>query len=289
MSRGREFLLALGAIVIAAWLVAPRSEGIVTDGPPSIYETGPSGAQAVRDLAERYDVGVRPFRHRMIGLPRLVGAMTDGAVLVIESGRLSPMELDSLRRTVELATVILAGNGSGPLMGCYGYRRESYQDSTAIHRPLSSARAPLVRYRLAATAETVVVDSSRSSDFGKFTCHVAAGLTADTLLRDDEGQPIAVRVVGEGIAGSVLLVADAELFRNRTLRDTWAAEFVIAEVITPHRQLLVDEYHHGHDDRGSMMKPLLAWSRQSPWGWLIWQAAAVGLLALGFGAIRVTG
>ncbi len=286
MSRGREFALAMTAIVIAALLVAPRGDQLVTDGPPSIYETGPSGAQAVRDLADHYDVAVRPFRQRMTGLLRTVGESTDAALLVIEPGRLSPAELGYLHQAAGTAALIIAGAGADPLMKCFGYQRLSYDDTTTVRQESDTFRALRVRFRLDDSVDSVVVDSSRSSDAGHFTCSVPPGLVADTVLSDLDGNPVAVRVAGDGIGSTVLLVADAELFRNRTLRETVAAEFVITEVILPHRGLIVDEYHHGHDDRGSMLKPLLAWSRHSPWGWLIWQVAAVALLALGFSAIR---
>jgi hypothetical protein len=48
----------------------------------------------------------------------------------------------------------------------------------------------------------------------------------------------------------------------------------------------VDEYHQGFRQGGSLGAEVLAWSRRSPWGWVAWQLAAVGLLALLASAIR---
>ena len=51
-------------------------------------------------------------------------------------------------------------------------------------------------------------------------------------------------------------------------------------------QVLFEEYHHGFGAAGSLAGAVLAWSKSSPWGWLVWQGAIVGLVALLFGAVR---
>lgn len=286
MSRRREFALVLAVIVIVAWMVAPRRDGTVTGGPPSIYETGPAGAQGFRDLAERRGVAVRAFRQGPSDLARQAAAIDGRAAVVLEPRHLSPSELGDLLRVVDRSRLVVAGAGVEVLIRCFGYRRVVLDDSVRAIPGGPDSRDPLVGHRLEAAAESVVTDSSRASDASLFTCTVPAGLTADTLLRDAAGRPVAVEVSGGGRDGSILIVADAGLFRNRVLRETTAAAFVIPAVIDGQSELIVDEYHHGHSDRGSMVRPLLAWSFRSPWGWMIWQAAAVGLLALLFGAIR---
>ena len=50
--------------------------------------------------------------------------------------------------------------------------------------------------------------------------------------------------------------------------------------------MVFEEYHHKFGAAGSLAGAVIAWSRNSPWGWLVWQAAVVGLVALLFGAIR---
>jgi hypothetical protein len=84
----------------------------------------------------------------------------------------------------------------------------------------------------------------------------------------------------------VILVADEELFRNRALRFTDAGPFALGLFAGQYDRVIFEEYHHGFGPSGSLAAATMAWSRRSPWGWLIWQGAVVGLLALLFGAIR---
>jgi hypothetical protein len=84
----------------------------------------------------------------------------------------------------------------------------------------------------------------------------------------------------------VILVADAELFRNRALRRSDAGPFVLRLFQGRYDRVVFEEYHHGFGAQGSLAGATLAWSRRSPWGWAVWQIVAVGLLALLFGGIR---
>jgi hypothetical protein len=84
----------------------------------------------------------------------------------------------------------------------------------------------------------------------------------------------------------VTLVSDDGLFRNRALRRTLAGAFVVGLVADRYERMIVDEYHQGYVAAGSLGGAALAWSARSPWGWMVWQLIAVGLVALVASGVR---
>jgi hypothetical protein len=50
--------------------------------------------------------------------------------------------------------------------------------------------------------------------------------------------------------------------------------------------MVVDEFHHGYQASGSLAGAALEWSTRSPWGWIVWQLAAVGVVALIASGVR---
>jgi hypothetical protein len=85
---------------------------------------------------------------------------------------------------------------------------------------------------------------------------------------------------------TITLAADDGLFRNRTLRHTLAGAFTLGLVAGRYERMIVDEYHHGYTAAGSLGRAAIAWSFRSPWGWMVWQLAAVGVVALVAGGVR---
>jgi hypothetical protein len=83
-----------------------------------------------------------------------------------------------------------------------------------------------------------------------------------------------------------MLVSDDGLFRNRALRLTLAGGFVVGLVADRYGRIVVDEYHHGYVVAGSLGAAALVWSARSPWGWLVWQLIAVGLVTLVASGVR---
>jgi hypothetical protein len=61
---------------------------------------------------------------------------------------------------------------------------------------------------------------------------------------------------------------------------------VLGWVAGRYDRVIFDEYHHGFGASGSLAGSVVGSSARTPWGWAVWQAAAVGVLALLFGAIR---
>ena len=47
------------------------------------------------------------------------------------------------------------------------------------------------------------------------------------------------------------------------------------------------EYLQGFSGGGSLMAWTIRWSRANPWGWAVWHWVVIGLVALGFSAVRL--
>jgi hypothetical protein len=107
----------------------------------------------------------------------------------------------------------------------------------------------------------------------------------DTLLLTVNERLVVVRLTYPDDR-TVTLVADDRLFRNRTLRYTSAGELVLGLVAPRYRRVVVDEFHQGYQVAGSLGAAALDWSTRSPWGWIVWQLAAVGVVALIASGVR---
>jgi hypothetical protein len=190
-------------------------------------------------------------------------------------------------------------------MRCYGYRVRravplagnvdslgliaSLLDSVRVAPPGDVARqgpSPWVRRRLERSFERSVVDSSRQEDAARFSCVVPAGIRIDTLLLTTGGDPVALRLTLPPGDRHVLLVADEELFRNRSLRRTEAGEFALGLFVGHYDQVIFAENHLGFAPSASLTDAVWQWSKASPWGWAVWQMTAIGILALLFGIAR---
>jgi hypothetical protein len=104
--------------------------------------------------------------------------------------------------------------------------------------------------------------------------------SVDTLLVSEKREPIVVRLESDSAEHEVVLVSDAALFRNRTMRDTDAGPFVLGLFAGRYDRVVVDEFHHGFGPSGSLLQATVEWSLHTPYGWVVWQAAVVAVLAL---------
>jgi len=110
--------------------------------------------------------------------------------------------------------------------------------------------------------------------------------SVDTLLASPQRRPVALLLQRADLDRRVILLADAELLRNRALRGSAAGPFALRLFRGRYQRVVFEEYHHGFGAQGSLAGAALAWSRRSPWGWAAWQLGVVGLLALLFAAVR---
>jgi hypothetical protein len=291
--------LALGVLALLALLAQqagrrsrPADE---VDRRLSTLLTGPDGARGLADALERLGLEVRRWRQRPQFLSRDPGSTGREAFVVLDPAyALSVPSMQALLgsddSTLRRMDLVLAGEAVDPLMGCFGYMiRSVWPDSLRVAPPdqAPGLDAPWVHAHLARRGERVYADSSRMEDIGPFRCLVPPFRVRERLLVTETGLPVALRLVPDDREGrEILLVADAELFRNRALRTTDAGPFMVGLFHGRYARATFDEYHQGFGPSGSMAGAVLAWSRRHPLGWAAWQLAVVGLLALGFGAAR---
>jgi hypothetical protein len=291
MRPGREVALALGLatlLLVGAALLGRRGEGKVDpDFRPSTFLSGPAGARGLLDALVRMRIPVQRFRKRSLQLAALPLPSRSALVILAPTVPLSGPDRAEILALLPRVDLILAGRRTEPLIRCFGYRvARRILDSSQVALPgiVPGGDAPWVRATLVPTGQRVVTDSSRAMDAERISCVIPEDQRVDTLLATEAGRPVAVRIHrGSAVA---VLVADEDLFRNRALRRSGAGPWVLGLFEGRYRQVIFEEYHHGFGTAGSLGALAIGWSFGSPWGWLIWQAAAVGTLALLFGAIR---
>ncbi|HKU62838.1 MAG TPA: DUF4350 domain-containing protein [Gemmatimonadales bacterium] len=284
-----ELGLAAGILAVlavgVAMLGSRRARTTDTDTRRSTYLAGPSGASAWAEALGRLGVRVERYRRPTLSLRAIDRT---GVFAVI--GPDHPLDA---REGAYLAALpgdlLLAGDGADRAMACLGYRVDTrWADPAALkappgaeQRPMPRARAELVRH-----LATTIVDSSEGDEGHRTTCSIPPAARVDTLLRTVNDRAVALRVAYAG-GRTVTLVADDGLFRNRTLRRTAAGPIMLGLVTPRYRRVVVDEFHQGFSTSGtSLAGATLAWSTRSPWGWIVWQLVAVGVIALVASGIR---
>ena len=288
MRQRTEAIAAIAVLAVVATLAAAtghaRQTATDTTADPSTFLAGPGGSRGLLEALQRLGIGVRRFRDRTVKLPEL-GERAGRMIAVLDpSVPISAPELAVLTRTSASNDLLAAGKRAEALMKCFGYRVNRHPfDSVRVHG--SASTAPMVAAELVATGVKFVTDSTRRFDVVGTSCRVPAYREVTTLLASPKG-PVVIRLVRADNARTIILAADAVLFENRAMRDTDAGPFVLGLFAGHADQVVFDEYHHGFGPSGSLAAATIRWSFASPWGWAVWQLAAVGLLALLFGAVR---
>ncbi|HEX2450253.1 MAG TPA: DUF4350 domain-containing protein [Gemmatimonadales bacterium] len=282
MRSGREFGLVVAALLLLLIVVArigsEQNREPSTDPRRSIYLTGPSGAQGFAGALERVGVQVVPLRQRLPRVERSESG-TDSTVVAVlgPTFGLDPADAMVLAALAEGGTdLLLAGSESEAAIRCFGYtvRPRLRPESAASVEP----SGPSYTFDVLG----VLREISPTDSLG---CKPTFAVRADTLLRTGRGHPVAIRL-GLESGASVTLVADDELFTNRVLRSTAGAPFVLRLVAGRYRRMLVDEYDHGFGPSGRLDQAVIAWVKQTPWGWAGLQLAVVGLLAVIVSGVR---
>lgn len=287
-----EAAIGLGAIMLLAALAAAlglrKSRPEQLDPRASSYLPGPRGERALADALIRLGLRVERFRRRPRQLQGGQDSTTRSILALIDPVTgISATEVQDILAWQAWPTggdLLLAGPGTRPVMRCFGFRPDRRPgDSLRIRAP---GDWPAVSAVLAGSTDTLVTDSSRVADAGVTSCLVPPIARVDTLLVSVTGRVVALRLTREDLDRRVVLLADAELLRNRSLRETEAGPFALRLFAGAYDRVIFDEAHQGFGEGGSLADATLAWSLRSPWGWLAWQLAVVGLLALLAGAVR---
>ena len=281
-----ELLLVVTTVAVLlaiAGLLAGSDKRITEDERASTLVTGPGGTSGILEATRGLGISVRRQRDRTTRLAVPDSNQRTLLALLNPSAPLSGPDRAAIDRFRRTGDVLLAGTATSSLMRCYGYRVEPHLfDSLAVREVPMSVHAVLQP-----TGEGIAADSSRVFDTGATRCTVPRYARVTPLLTTARGV-VAVRLKPADSSGSILLVADVALFRNRVVRrhDNGAGPFVLGLVAGRYDQVVFEEYHHGFGASGSLSDAVVDWSWRSPWGWAAWQLAGVGVLMLLFGAFR---
>jgi hypothetical protein len=287
-----EAAIGIGAlsllVALAAALGQRENRPEEQDPRASSYIPGPRGTRGLADALSRLSVRVERFRRRSRQLRvdrdsigRSILAVIDPVVGFSAS---EVQDILGWHTWPSGGDLLLAGPASAAIMRCFGFRPDMRSgDSVPIRAPGVWPRVGVV---LASSMDTVISDSSRVSDAGVTSCVVPAIIRVDTLLTTTTGRVVALRLVRGDMDRQVLLLADAELLRNQSLRQTEAGPFALELLAGSYARVIFEEAHQGFGSGGSLADATLAWSLRSPLGWAAWQIALVGVLILLAGAIR---
>jgi hypothetical protein len=285
LSLAAGLLLVLGVIVVAVG--SSRARPAPSESSRSTYLTGPGGASAFAEAASRLGVAVERFRRPMAAL-KVPDASRRGEVVAV-LGPAMPLNAVEARHLLDLPVdLLLAGSNSAMAIRCLGYHVSvrKWTDPAATRAPAGAEHlpAPRVWALLVPHAARQIVDSA-GDDGRKVPCEVPVPARVDTVLQTVTERLVVVRLTYPDDR-TVTLVADDQLFRNRTMLRTSAGELVLGLVAPRYRRMVVDEFHHGYQSAGSLTGAALDWSTRSPWGWIVWQLAAVGVVALLASGVR---
>ncbi len=293
MRRGELWLLPIVAagIVIAALIgqrVAP-SESLL-DARRSTLLEGPDGAKGLAAALEKFAVAVEKRRRPLFDWGSDSSRVELGAVLALLDVSIAPTSVEQrvLRNAVARGgKLFLAGRNAVERCFAHRVRRlggETEDTAVTVELPSGIHALPAVR----AIVERIPNDSLYRDETDVEACPVLFPIGVDTLLRTrgGRGQAIATRLTFRS-GGSVMILADSRLLSNRALKETDAGIMVIPWMLQglPER-IVFDEYHHGFQERRSILLAAWNWSRNSPAGWAIWQLCVAGLLSLAFFAVR---
>lgn len=294
-----EVLLSLALLIIlgvVAGSIGARGNRLPSFDPRrSSLLTGPNGAKVFAQALARLDVKVERYRQRTAMLPRLKpDARRPVLALLDPSHTLDGVQAGHLVDFFDTrGDLLLSGDSASPVMRCFGFDVDFRgHDSTPVFRVVNGvAEVEPVSWTsdeiLAQVLDTIVIDSSDLTAGVAAECAVRQPAVVDTLMVTAGGRVAAVRLSYDSVPGRVTLVADGRLFSNARMRDTDAGLATLPLVGGRYRRVIFDEYEHGFGPSGSLLDATLEWSRNSPYGWVFWQLAIVGLVALLASAIRL--
>jgi hypothetical protein len=278
----------LAALVVIAFLQgrAHRSPN-QGDIRASTFLTGPDGARGLADALDRLHIRVERWRRRIREFTNQpTGSGHFAFVLIDPTKVLEPSEVEALAAwngSDSGADLVLVGSATDLLMECFGWvtGRMTITDlPVAVPGQVPAEGA-------ASSSVFLEPDSTvRTSEPDERVCEPVPVESVDTLLVGRDDRVAVLRLHRADRNRTVLLISDAGLLRNRTLKESDTGPVMLGLFAGYYDRLIFDEAVHGFGTSGSLPGAVLVWSRRSPWGWAVWQLAIVGLLALLAGAVR---
>jgi len=280
--------VATGLFVVLAVLLASFSRHQASDAlrrRPSTFFTDRSGARALLLVMQKLLPSAEIWRRPLSLLPLPAGRDRAPTLIVAGPGKaLAANEAEHLGRWLDAGgqLILLTSNG-WPLRtaraGNEAKEAESEDDDGETQSETFLSRyAPGLRWSKAAESRTAV-GSGSSLPAGDLTLRqrqsFAATDNAEVIAAAGK-VPVAVALpVGRG---RIVAVADPTMVSNGALRRSDNAVWLVTLAAGwGNGAALFDEYHHGFGEKrsaGALTRAFL----QTPWGWMILQLGAAGLL-----------
>ena len=275
------FVVAVVLAGVAGTRTAPSEE--LYDQRRSTYLTGPEGAKGLAQTLEALGMVVEERRRSLFGLTEDTAELLPTIALLDVDLPLTGVEWAELSQHVQQGGILWLV-GSNGVERCFGASVEFRHDASAIAVD-DSLMLPDV--------DAVITDSDVSERGSEATqqeegipCVVPLARVVDTLMTTTDGEVVAWWIAYAG-GGSVFMLADSRLLSNEVLRETDAGVVILPWLIERGgRLVLIDEYHQGFGEGGSIFLAAWHWTRTSPSGWVLVQLGLAGLLALAVSAIR---
>jgi hypothetical protein len=278
-------LILLAAVLVTVALLgrAAAPPGTSRDPRLSTRLTGPLGASAFREALTRLGVDVAEWRKPLFELGR--GAPPDTEVLfavLSPAGSLTRPEVRQARDWLAHGGHVLLAGETG-VEGCLGYAIEGADSATPAMADITLMPAMTPDKPPVPRATLHRLDAEEQ---GKITsCRLLAPDSIERLWLSGRW-PGALRLHFRS-GGSALIIADAEIFRNRTLRNTDAGPLLMEWLFARRpRAIIVDEYHQGFGRSASLPGAVIGRIWNTPAGWLLVQLLVAGALFVALAAVR---
>ncbi len=286
LRRGELWLVLLvslgivGAALVGQWTAPSRS---LVDHRRSAMLDGPAGAKGLAEVLERLGLEVE-LHQRPLFEDSSFTSVGDILLLFDVPYPLTNVEIRAVRNAVASGNALFLAGTNGVEL-CFGYRMEftekSDSNTTLVH-PRGIDSLPPVDYFI----ERVPGDSIYGGEESVEDCPLLFATEVDTLLTTVDGEAAALRLrFRQG--GSVTLLGDSWLLSNETMKETDVGLLVVAWILdSDPRTVVIDEFHQGFRDTGSIFAAAWTWALASPVGWTILQLSAVALLILACSSVR---
>jgi len=293
------FVLALAIAAALGLRTAPNRA--LLDSRRTTFSSGPEGAMAFAETLEDLGVPVERRRTALYGLARESEEVEPDVWLAVlgfvpqrvETGSLfanaafpSEAEVREVMRYLVRGGALLLAGESG-IEECLGFEVERLPLDGGRERevlpPPGAPSLPRAEYVWSAVDPD---DDERIIGLDPASCDAPAITSSRLLLGTREGRPVTWRHSLEG-GGRVIMLADSRYLSNRFLKETGSGSVVIGWLLDeePDR-IVVDEYHQGFAQGGSLLRAAWRWMRTTPGGWALLQLALAAAIALGAAAVR---
>jgi hypothetical protein len=290
------------ALVMAAALgvrTAPN-RGLL-DSRRTTFSSGPEGAMAFAEALEDLGVPIERRRRALYGFARdseevdsdvwlavlgLVPQRVETGSLFANASFPSEAEVREVMRYLARGGALLLAGESG-FEECLGFQVERLRRDGGTERevlpPPGAPALPRAEYVWSAIGTD---EEEGMIGLDPADCDAPPITSSRLLLSTREGRPISWRHSLDG-GGRVIMLADSRYLSNRFLKETGSGPVVIGWLLDEEpTRVVVDEFHQGFVQGGSLFRAAWSWMIASPGGWALLQLALASVIALAAAAVR---